>query len=247
LLGEHAGKPAALFEWVDGDILCQARVTPAHCHEVGKALGTVHQATACAGELGSGRFRVADLERRIDRIRREGPSELQAAAELLRAELAQHASAREPSLPQGLIHGDLFRDNVLWRGQQIAALIDFESASSGSFAYDLAVTMHAWCYGASFDATLVRALVAGYQLARPLAPAELGAFRTEAALAALRFAVTRITDYAMRAAPGEVPLRDYRRFVARLRAVEAGALDDAITAAARGSRDESRAGGRGGA
>jgi homoserine kinase type II len=230
LLAEYAAKPCAIFEWIDGEILCQARVTETACRKVGDALARVHQATPHVALAGAGRFRVADLEQRLDRVERDAAEELRAAARALRQRLLHYAAMRDASLPRGLIHGDLFRDNVLWRGDDIAALIDFESASEGPYAYDVAVTIHAWCFGAAFEPALVRALLEGYHARRPFEARELAAFNTEAALAALRFAVTRITDYSMRAPPGAAPVRDYRRFVARLAAVEAGALDDALEA-----------------
>jgi homoserine kinase type II len=228
LLGEHAGKPVALFEWIEGEILCQARVDEQACTRVGDALARVHQATSHISSPGGGRFRVADLQERLDRVEREAAEELCAAARALRSRLLHYAAMRDASLPCGLIHGDLFRDNVLWRGEHIAALIDFESASEGPYAYDVAVTIHAWCYGSDFEPSLVRALLTGYHARRPFDARELAAFKTEAALAALRFAVTRITDYSMRVPLGAAPVRDYRRFVARLAAVEAGALDEAL-------------------
>jgi homoserine kinase type II len=230
LLAEYAGKPFAIFEWIDGEILCQARVTEQACRRVGDALARVHQATPHVAAVGGGRFRVADLEQRIDRVERDAAEELRPAARALLPRLLHYASLRDASLPRGLIHGDLFRDNVLWRGDEIAALLDFESASEGPYAYDVAVTIHAWCFGSAFDPSLVRALLEGYHARRPFETRELAAFKIEAALAALRFAVTRITDYSMRAPPGAAPVRDYQRFVARLAAVEAGAFDEALAA-----------------
>jgi homoserine kinase type II len=88
------------------------------------------------------------------------------------------------------------------------------------------VCVHAWCYGDGFRVELVRAMFAGYESVRPLAAEEVDALAVEGALAALRFATTRITDYALRAAPGERPGRDYRRFLARLAALDAGVLSE---------------------
>ena len=101
------------------------------------------------------------------------------------------------------------------------------SASDGRFAYDLAVTILAWCFGDELDLDHARALVAGYESRRPLEAAERAGLQAELALAALRFATTRITDYAMpRAADAPRVIKDWRRFWKRLRAVEAlaGAL-----------------------
>jgi Ser/Thr protein kinase RdoA (MazF antagonist) len=86
----------------------------------------------------------------------------------------------------------------------------------------------AWCYGDSLDATLALGLFGGYCAERPLSGQELAALEVEGALACLRFATTRITDFSLRTAPGEEPKRDYRRFLARLGALESGALSDAL-------------------
>ncbi len=218
------GKPFAMYPWVHGEILCQARVTPKHCQAVGETLARLHLATAHVTPLAGGRFRIQDLVDRLERIERESPEHRDAALHI-RHRLRHHAARRDPSLPTGLIHGDLFRDNVLWSGQDIAAVIDFESAATGSFAFDVMVTLLAWCFGDAFGAELISALLLGYETIRPLEAREWDALLTEGAIASLRFATTRITDFSMRASPGTAPLRDYRRFLERLEALEGGVLD----------------------
>lgn len=217
------GKPFALYPWVDGEILCQERVTEAHCRAVGEALARLHVASPRVTPLGGGRFRVDDLLERLDKIDRESPEHRDAALHV-RRRLEHYAPRRDPALPAGVIHGDLFRDNVLFRGADVLALLDFESASHGPFAFDFMVTLEAWCYRDAFDPALVRALHAGYSSVRALEPSEREALLVEGALAALRFATTRITDFSMRALPGEKPARDYRRFLARLEELEQGML-----------------------
>jgi len=228
LQSEHAGKPVALFHWIEGELLCQKRVDPTSSRRVGEALARVHLATPAIGALPEGRFGLAGLRDRLDRIEGQTSAELTVAARAIRERLVAYAVSRDSTLPVGLIHGDLFRDNVLWRDGHIAALLDFESASFGPWLYDLMVTVLAWCYGSSLEPGLVRAMLEGYHALRPLEARELATARVEAGLACLRFATTRITDYSMRAAVGQPPLRDYRRFLARLAAVEGGALDSAL-------------------
>jgi homoserine kinase type II len=146
----------------------------------------------------------------------------------IRSLYARLVPARDTTLPSGLVHGDLFRDNVLFGDGGIAALLDFESAFHGPFVYDLVVTLAAWCFRDSFELDLARSMVTGYESSRPLAPAERSAIRIEGALGCLRFAVTRITDFELRTPEGGVPGRDYRRFLARLEAIETGLLDAAF-------------------
>jgi homoserine kinase type II len=205
-------RPVALFPWRDGEILCQARVTPQAARTVGEKLAEVHQASGTFGEKRPGRFRIEDLRGRLLRIEKADDAALRAMVPEIEKRLDRAVGERDPGLPGGIIHGDLFRDNVLWQGPELSALLDFESACEGSFAYDLMVTVLAWCYGDDFDERLVRAMCEGYAAKRPLAAEEVRAFETEARIACLRFAVTRITDYTMRRGLGERVMKDYRRF-----------------------------------
>ena len=215
LLSKARGKPAALFAWMPGAMRCQAGVSVGDAEQVGAALGRVHVAGADA-ERGAGRFREADLFGRLDRIAASAAPALAAEAAPLREALRTWSSQRDGTLPRGLVHGDLFRDNVLWgEDGRISALLDFESASDGVLAYDLMVTVLAWCVGDTLDTRLFRALVAGYESVRPLRAIEKDALCTEGCLAALRFTVTRITDYAMRGEVGLRVIKDWRRFYFR--------------------------------
>ncbi|HMJ13925.1 MAG TPA: homoserine kinase [Polyangiaceae bacterium] len=232
-LAEHASKPVACFEWVEGSIVCQKQVTAAHCARLGAALAQVH--LTGASSLSEGRFRITDLEGRLDGVERSGVPELVNAARAIRSGLREYAARRDASLPRGLIHGDLFRDNVLWRGEELRALLDFESASEGPFVYDVMVTLLAWCYGSEFDTALAHSLLAAYHRTRPLGSAEFRALAIEGGIAALRFATTRMTDFSLRAPQGQPPLRDYRRFLERRSALERGALSSVIAAVRAGN------------
>ena len=227
-IGVVAGKPAALFPWRAGHMRCQASVTAADLHQLGAALARVHRAplaisgASVASERGPGRFRVQDLLVRLERVRGAADGELARLAGPLQSALEENASRRAKALPDGLVHGDLFRDNVLWNDDgSLSALLDFESAFTGPLVYDLAVCGLSWCYGDAFDVALLRALVDGYQRERPLTDEERQALYEETCFGALRFTVTRITDYAMRADAGPRVMKDYRRFLGRYEALTA--------------------------
>ena len=220
-VSEMHKKPAAVFPWMAGGMRCQASVSLADARRVGEALGRIHAAGADA-KRGAGRFQAADLFTRLERVALCPNADLAAQAGPLERELTAWSARRNPDLPRGLVHGDLFRDNVLWSDDgQISALLDFESASDGVLAYDLMVTVLAWCVGDELDADLGRALVLGYQTVRPLTEAEKNGLCAEGCLAALRFTVTRITDYAMRAGVGPRVMKDWRRFLSRFERMKA--------------------------
>jgi homoserine kinase type II len=217
-LAEHAGKPVALFPWVDGEAICQARVTDEHARRVGEALAQVHLAGMSFQGAPASRFRVGDLLVRAEQIEgAERSGDVAAAMRLLRGRLERRKE--QPPAPEiPVIHADLFRDNVLWDGTSVAGLLDFESASRGSAAFDLMVAVLAWCFGDTLELPLARALVGGYASVRPLGD-ERARLYDEAVFAAVRFSITRITDFELRARGAGVH-KDFRRFVARLRAVE---------------------------
>jgi homoserine kinase type II len=228
-ISEHAGKPVALFPWCEGQGICQAGVTAEHARRVGEALARVHLAGVTFPGGSRSRFDAPGLRGRLDPLRHQS---LDAQLRVVTLELGaalDRAMQMPPPSPesQGIIHGDLFRDNVLWDAEgNLAALLDFESASRGSFAFDLMVTVLAWCYAgparsadAHFEVDLARAMVAGYSAVRPIPEAERARYWAEARFAAARFTITRITDYELRPR-GVGVFKDYRRFLGRLRAIE---------------------------
>jgi homoserine kinase type II len=223
-IGVLGGRPAAFFPWCSGDMRCLRAVSPEDGHRVGGALARLHLAGLSASR-GRGRFEPKDLEKRLDRIAQAGAPSLAGQADPLRKRLRSWVDKRDPSLPHGLIHGDLFRDNVLWADDgQITALLDFESASDGVLAYDVMVTVLAWSFKDSLDEPIARSIAEGYTAVRSLSNAERRGLAAEGAIAALRFTITRITDDAMRALEtGRAPRpdKDYRRFLRRLECLEA--------------------------
>jgi len=224
--GEHVsvvrGKPAVLFPWRDGHMRCQAGVTPEDAARVGAALARVH--VAVVGEPAEPcRFGVEALGARLGRIAASGDPTFAPMVPALRATLARVHAARNTALPRGLTHGDLFRDNVLWADSgEVSALLDFESACEDAFAYDLMVTVLSWCFGDDLEARLASAMREGYESVRPLTEPEKRALWAEGAFAAMRFTITRITDYAMRTgATGPRVVKDWRRFAKRFEKMEA--------------------------
>jgi len=232
---DYLGKPVALFPWIHGRWVCQRSVTPERCWALGAELGRLHRATRLCHRAPEGRFGPKDLERRLDTVSASRKVELRSAAVLVRRLLDAYAAERDDELPGGIIHGDLFRENVLWARGHVAALVDFECACHGPFAYDLMICVLAWCYGSSFEWPLVRAVLEGYASQRTLSLREVRALAREGALACLRFATTRLSDFSLGAGP-EGPKRDYRRFLRRLADLEAGASRELTELATRTRR-----------
>ena len=159
-----------MFPWVDGEILCQGRVTAAACRKLGAALARVHLCSSRAPSLPEGRFRIPILRERLKRVSAAGRSALLPAVSRRSASASITIRAPRAEICElGICHGDLFRDNVLWQGRKLSALLDFESACSNNFAYDLMVTaLGLVLRRAPSSCALVQALFDGYRAVRPV-------------------------------------------------------------------------------
>jgi homoserine kinase type II len=194
-LGRVSGRPAAIITFLDG--IAIRRPTAAHCGALGRALAQLHLA-------GKG-FPMS----RPNALSLEGwPPLFQAAeaqadtvapglAERTRRELAFLQTAWPQDLPQGVIHADLFTDNVFFIGPEVSGLIDFYFACTDALVYDLAICLNAWCFepDASFNLTKGRAMIAGYQSVRRLGVDEIEALPVLCRGSALRFMLTRLVDW----------------------------------------------------
>ena len=233
----HRGLAIGAFPWRDGRHLAPAEVEPHHAAALGRALAELHRAGLAlpADRQRAGIYQFADLVRRFEGFRDRPDPALADAVATLADELAWLAT-RAPvraAATRGLIHGDLFRDNVLWDGPRLVAVLDFEQAAAGSLVYDLAVVLNDWCWvpgqgGVMGPApALAAAVLAGYQDVRPLAAPELAALPVEVRAAAARFTITRITDVYLRQL--DTPDKDFRAFLARLVAWRGPALGDLLS------------------
>jgi homoserine kinase type II len=215
-----------VFPWRSGVHLAPHEVTAERASDLGTALAQLHvvgQDLPAAWRRGS----IYDHDHLVGRFKRFedvlDPA-LARAIEMIGEDLERcGAHAVRARATAGIIHGDLFRDNVLWHEDRLVAILDFEQASGGSLAYDLAVCINDWCWVDGvprFD--LVRALLQGYEARRPLSDGDRAALPIEVRCAAMRFTITRITDvYLARVQNRE---KDFRAFLARSEAWRGPAL-----------------------
>jgi len=214
LFGTLNARPAALLTFLDGVSLRNPEI--AHCAAAGSALAALHEAgkdfaLQRPNALGAEGWRdlAARIASRADTVEKGLHSLIERALEL-----------DWPSgLPSGVIHADLFPDNVLLMGDRVSGVIDFYFACNDAFAYDLAVMLNAWCFGAdgAFDKPKAEALFGAYRKHRALGPDEIAAMPVLARGAALRFLLTRLYDLLHHDPTALVRPKDPRDFARRLR------------------------------
>ncbi len=195
MLGTVAGRPAAIITFLEG--MWIRRPSPTHCAALGTALAQLHLAgldfpfrRTNALSVGGWRQLYEHCGSRANEVQRDLKS-------LLAKELAEHEQNWPRTLPEGVIHADLFPDNVFFLGERLSGLIDFYFACTDALAYDVAICLNAWCFEAdhSYNVTKGRGLLAAYAAVRPLSAQERDALPMLARGAALRFLLTRLVDW----------------------------------------------------
>ena len=190
-LGELNGKPACVVSHLTGKSVMQPEAP--HCAALGAILGQLHGAgqsfTDSMPNPRSADWRARTAPRVLPFLSAQD-------AALLQSEIALHAQNALAALPQGVIHADMFRDNVLFDGQRIGGLLDFYFACNDSLLYDVAITVNDWCVNAdgALDEARTCALLAAYHAVRPLQEQERLAWPLALRAAALRFWLSRLHD-----------------------------------------------------
>jgi homoserine kinase type II len=217
VVSEIAGRAAALVTFLEG--VWPRRPQVHHCSAVGRALAELHLAGRDFSLERSNALSLDGWHALYERFAPRADEVARGLGTLVSYELAFLDRAWPKTLPRGVIHADLFPDNVFFIGERLSGLIDFYFACNDFWAYDLAVCLNAWCFepDLAFNATKARALLAAYQNLRPLNSAEYEAFPTLARGAALRFLLTRAHDW-LHTDPGAlVKPHDPNAYVRRLR------------------------------
>jgi homoserine kinase type II len=215
-LRELCGRPAAVVSFLEG--MWPRRPTARHCQLLGEQLARMHQAGADFPlkrpnnlSLAGWRSLVAATAARADEVR-------PGLAALIARELAVMEQAWPSDLPGGVIHADLFPDNVFFLGDRLSGLIDFYFACNDFLAYDVAICLNAWCFepDLSFNATKARLLLSSYRRQRTISEGELAALPILARGSALRFLLTRLYDWLNHPAGAFVKPKDPVEYLRKL-------------------------------
>lgn len=191
-LGQLAGRPAAVVTFLDG--MWIRRPNARHCAAVGEALARLHLAGGDFPLARANGLSVSGWRPLVDATAPRADKVQPGLGQMLWKELSFLEAAWPAGLPQGVIHADLFPDNVFFLGDKLSGLIDFYFACIDTLAYDVAVCLNAWCFEAdhSFNVTKGRDLLQGYMKVRPLSAPEKKSLPILCRGAALRFLLTRL-------------------------------------------------------
>jgi len=211
------GRPAAIVTFLEG--MWPRRILPAHCSALGEAMARLHLAAREFPLIRANDLSLAGWRRLLQATAANAHSVQTGLAEELGAELATLEQAWPRGLPTGVIHADLFPDNVFYLDGKLSGIIDFYFACNDVLAYDLAIGLNAWCFepDLSFNITKARLLLQAYRRRRPLEPGELEALPLLARGSALRFLLTRLYDWLFHPPGAFVKRKDPLEYLAKLR------------------------------
>jgi len=209
-----AGKPAAVTSFLQG--MWPRRMTVKHCGPVGEALAGFHLAGRDFPLRRPNALSVAGWRPVFEGSRRHVDPALECE---LAAELDYFEASWPKELPCGVIHADMFNDNVFFLHERLSGIIDFYFACNDFLAYDVAICLNAWCFEPdnAFNATKARALLQAYDKVRPLGEDERQALPILARGSALRFMLTRLYDWAHTPPDALVKRKDPNEYLAKLR------------------------------
>ncbi len=216
------GRPAAIISFLNG--MSPRRITAEHCGPLGAALAGLHQASMNFDMKRANSLSVAGWR---DLYARTAPGAVEGLEKGLGALITSELEALSKAwpalgsnlLPEGVIHADLFPDNVFFQGGKCSGLIDFYFACNDFLAYDIAVCLNAWCFepDGAFNFTKASRLIAGYESVRPLTRTEREAMPTLARGASMRFLLTRLYDWVNTPPGAMVKVKDPREYLQKLR------------------------------
>jgi homoserine kinase type II len=212
-----AGRPAAITSFLHG--MWPRRIAVKHCGPVGEALALMHLAGRDFPLKRRNALSVEGWRPLFDGSRAHADTVAKGLARELEDEIAFFEKHWPRDLPFGVIHADLFNDNVFFLHDKLSGLIDFYFACNDALAYDVAICLNAWCFepDRSFNATKARALLQAYERVRPLNAGERQGLPVLARGAALRFLLTRLYDWLHTPADALVKRKDPLEYLAYLR------------------------------
>jgi homoserine kinase type II len=217
MLGEIAGRPAAMVTFLEG--VWPRKPNVSNCEAVGTALAQLHLASRGFEIHRKNGLGLTDWRPLFNQFASKADAITPSLHQTIAAELDHLESHWPRDLPHGVIHADLFQDNVFFLGDKLSGVIDFYFACNDALAYDVAVCLNAWCFEPdhTFNPAKGAALLKGYQVIRPLEQRELANLPLLARGAALRFLLTRGYDW-INTPPGAlVQRKDPLEYLAKLR------------------------------
>lgn len=217
---EIAGGRVTLFGYLAGEELSRGQLTTDHLERLGAELGKLHRlGNSYLGERGNP-YGPQTVEGWLRELALHSDPELRAISTELLSLLQRSQRPHTGLIPRGVIHADIFLDNVKWLGDRVSAIFDFEMACRDALILDVAITLNAWCFDQRYLPELCAAFLRGYQQERSLSAPEREHLYDATLFGAIRYTASRIRDFHLSPLPPErLFKKDFRTYLSRARAL----------------------------
>ncbi len=215
---ELAGGRVSVFRFLAGEELTRDWLTTVHVERLGAELGKMHRLLNSFGGHRDNPYSPAVVSGWLEGLKANPDPEIAQIAGEAMGLLEDSQLASGELVPRGVIHADLFMDNVKWVGDRVSAFFDFEMACRDTFTRDVAITLNAWCFNQGYDEGLCRAFIRGYEYERPLNASERADLWHQALFGAVRYTASRIRGIHLTPLPPATQFKnEIRTYLARSR------------------------------
>ena len=186
-LNSYKNKQFTIIDFVKGKI--EKKISIQHCYKLGKILATLHKKTLRFKKERKNNFSLNEWSKSIKKVKLSKKESI-----FLKKEINYIKKNWPKKLPKGIIHGDLFPDNVFFKNNNIVGIIDLSNACNDFFCYDLSICINSWCYEKKLNIDKMRNLIKGYNSIRKIKIQEIKYLNLFLRASSLRFYLSRLMD-----------------------------------------------------
>ena len=216
---EIFGKKAAVVSFLEG--ASKKNLTPGNCHEVGIYTAKLHMITKNLNIKRTNRLSVNSWRLIYRKIQRDCSKIYPDLTKIIERNLEVIEDQWPKNIPRGIIHADLFPDNIFFKGSKLTGIIDFYFSCYDFYALEIAICLNALCFegkneNLSFNVTKAKKFIDGYSSIRKLTEEEKESLKILCHGAAMRFLLTRVFDYLNLTEDALVKIKDPVEYLKRL-------------------------------
>ncbi len=196
IINTIANKNAVIISFIEGNQIEKPSIN--ECNEVGKMMGHLHTLTMKFNQKRQNGLDIDEWKRLFQKCENNNTNEFDNLSKDLKDEIDLIEKSWPKNLPSGIVHADLFKDNIFFNNEKITGVIDFYFSCYHFFIYDIAIVINDWCFdksGSIFKKDFFNAIFEGYTSIRKIEESELSSFNLILRAATVRILITRLHDY----------------------------------------------------
>jgi len=212
-------KKAAVVSFLDGN--AKKILNPNNCYEVGVHTAKLHMITKNLKAKRVNKLSIKSWREIYDKVKKDCSKIHPNLTNTIEKSLEEVEANWPKDIPSGIIHADLFPDNIFFKNEKLSGIIDYYFSCSDFYAFEIAICLNALCFegkneNLSFNVTKAKKFIDGYSSIRKLTENEKNSLKILCKGAAIRFLLTRVFDYLNLTKGALVKIKDPVEYLKRL-------------------------------